>query len=480
MTSLMNFFGIQPSDKKQRDKLANMMKVDKDLLAKFEAAYQKSGLDIQTGNLFDYANADAIHQAPGQMPDNVDFDALTDIMGRIVQELIDKTPVIHVLPDGTVQTLLPEARENTAPVTSREINQFPDAVRPQLTGSLMKLDVGGGPSWHSLAETYGMYQKARDVKTKTHLGFLLRQGLDILDLDPVLYEMLGHNPNSMSHWLPAIARAIKLQDFLKLPETRIARVPLPLLQLTRIEYGELTQTTKHIVDRWAEKTFALDDTRDYFVKTGTFSSKFDFRNAHVPCGNEIHELGEYLLLIQNQACVMAGPLTQPSITGASTTNEFVVREFIHDKENNPCIYKGLPLHTEYRVFVDFDEKTILGISPYWRADLMLKRFGDGAENSPHDYHDYVIYKAHEDVLNGRYEANKDRVLKAIADLLPNTDLTGQWSIDIMQNGDDFYLIDMALAVESAMNDVVPKNLLKPVRDPWLAEFPEMARKAIEG
>ena len=109
MTSLMNFFGIQPSDKKQRDKLANMMKVDKDLLAKFEAAYQKSGLDIQTGNLFDYANADAIHQAPGQMPDNVDFDALTDIMGRIVQELIDQTPVIHVLPHGTVQTLLPTA-----------------------------------------------------------------------------------------------------------------------------------------------------------------------------------------------------------------------------------------------------------------------------------------------------------------------------------------------------------------------------------
>ena len=142
MTGLMNFFGIQPSDKKQRDKLANMMKVDKDLLAKFEAAYQKSGLDIQTDNLFDYANADAIHQAPGQMPDNVDFDALTHIMGRIVQELIDKTPVIHVLPDGTVQTLLPEARENTAPVTSQEINQFPEAVRPQLTGSLMKLGRG--------------------------------------------------------------------------------------------------------------------------------------------------------------------------------------------------------------------------------------------------------------------------------------------------------------------------------------------------
>lgn len=479
MHGLMNFFGLKPSDEKQRDKLADMMKVDKDLLQKFEAAYQKSGLDIQTGNLFDRPNAEAIHQADGQLPSDVDFHALGQLMARIVRELTDQTPVIHVLPDGTVQTLLPEAGENTEPVTRQEINQFPEAVRPQLTGSLMKLDVGGGPSWRSLAETYDMYCKAKDVKTKTHLGFLLRQGLDILDLDPVLYEMLGHNPNSMSHWLPAIARAVKLQDFLKLPETRIARVPLSLLQLTRIEYGELTQTTKNIVDRWAEQVFALDDTKDYFVKTGTFSSKFDFRNAHVPHGDEIHDLGEYLLLIQNQACTMAGPLTQPSIIGASTTNEFVVREFIQDKENNPCIYKGLPLHTEYRVFVDFDEKTILGISPYWRADLMLKRFGNGAENSPHDYHDYVIYKAHEDVLNNRYEANKNRVLDAVKALLPNTDLTGQWSIDIMQNGEEFYLIDMAIATESAMNDVVPAGMLKPAHDPWLADFPKMARKAIE-
>ncbi|MBR0283080.1 MAG: RICIN domain-containing protein, partial [Oscillibacter sp.] len=30
-----------------------------------------------------------------------------------------------------------------------------------------------------------------------------------------------------------------------------------------------------------------------------------------------------------------------------------------DKENNPCIYKGMPLHTEYRVFVDFDTDEVL-------------------------------------------------------------------------------------------------------------------------
>ena len=49
---------------------------------------------------------------------------------------------------------------------------------------------------------------------------------------------------------------------------------------------------------------------------------------------------------------MAGPLSFPCIYGVSTTNEWVVREFIPDKEGNPCIYHGLPLHTEYRVFVD--------------------------------------------------------------------------------------------------------------------------------
>lgn len=57
---------------------------------------------------------------------------------------------------------------------------------------------------------------------------------------------------------------------------------------------------------------------------------------------------------------MASPLSQPSIYGVSTTNEWVVREFIPDKEGNPCIYKGLPLHTEYRVFVDCDTDEVLG------------------------------------------------------------------------------------------------------------------------
>ncbi len=57
----------------------------------------------------------------------------------------------------------------------------------------------------------------------------------------------------------------------------------------------------------------------------------------------------------------------------------------------PCIYKGLPLHTEYRVFVDADEKKVLGLNPYWEPEVMKQRFGHEPDAaSPHNVHDYII------------------------------------------------------------------------------------------
>lgn len=40
-------------------------------------------------------------------------------------------------------------------------------------------------------------------------------------------------------------------------------------------------------------------------------------------------------------------------------------------------------------------------------------------------------------------------------------LPDQRPLDVMQNGDDFYIIDMALAETSALKDCVPDGLLKP-------------------
>ena len=70
----------------------------------------------------------------------------------------------------------------------------------------------------------------------------------------------------------------------------------------------------------------------------------------------------------------------------------------------------------------------------------------------------------------RYKENADKVKKHIEEMLPYFLLEGQWSIDVMQNGTDFYIIDMALAANSALLQCVPKNLLKPSRIDWVPQL----------
>ena len=102
---------------------------------------------------------------------------------------------------------------------------------------------------------------------------------------------------------------------------------------------------------------------------------------------------------------------------------------------------------------------------------MEKRFGHKEDaNSPHQIHDYIIYKSHKETLMRRYEENKDRVRMEIETLLPRLHLSGQWSIDVMQNGDDFWLIDMALAQNSALIECVPENLRKVTEENWIPKL----------
>ena len=294
-----------------------------------------------------------------------------------------------------------------------------------------------------------------------------RQGLDILDLDPILYEIIGQNKNSMGYWFPEMSKAIDTHGFFKYPTTKIVKVPLPILQLTRLDYMSLSPTTKRIVNEFCMKAFDLDVTKKYFIKTGTYSSKFDFRNALVQGEQEVQELGEYLLYIHFQALQMASPLNNRTIYGVSTTNEWVVREFVEDIEKNPTIYKGMPLRTEFRFFVDMDKKELLGVSPYWREDVMVRSFNENPDD-PHKKHDYVIYKTNEEKLNKDYEENVGKLSKEILRLIGDIKgLKGQWSIDIMKNGEDFYFIDMATAAESALSDCVPKELLKKNEENWI-------------
>lgn len=76
----------------------------------------------------------------------------------------------------------------------------------------------------------------------------------------------------------------------------------------------------------------------------------------------------------------------------------------------------------------------------------------------------------------RYHVNEAKVLNEIERLLPFLDLPGQWSIDVMQNGDDFWIIDMALAENSALKECVPPGLLKHREENWLPELQEPETK----
>lgn len=410
-----------------------MLKMSPGKFHEFESFYKNEILTVQeeAGNLFD-VNA---KQASALLKGDIDI-SVEDIISRIVSELVNETK--KIVYDGKSIEYKSFSCDVKEPVTAEEINQIPLNLRPELTGRLMKVDIKDD-SYKELLWHLKEMEKEKDKKRKQFLYNHFRQGLDILDVDFITSEIIGMNLNSMSHWFPQLVDANIGKDFFKIPKTTIAKLPVPLLQLTRFDYMSLTPTTKEIVNRWAFKTFGLIPEGDYFVKTGTYSSKFDFRNCRVFEEAEINELGEYLLFIHFAALQMASPLNKPIIYGVSTTNEWVVREFVKDKEDNPTIYKGLPLHTEYRVFVDSDEKKVLGMIPYWEPELMKKRFAEHRDG--HDVHDEIVFHAYEEKLMSRYNENKNVVLQHIEELIPDLNLSGQWSIDIMQNGDDFWLID---------------------------------------
>lgn len=459
-----------------RDEAARMLGTDPALLAEFEQAYTRhmatSGV---SDNLFKIS-AKEMKDMVGGGKESVN----KELRDRIVNELLEQTEVLYFNgQEFTIERFADTKADSDcalATVTSEEVRQMPEPLRPQFTGHLMCRDMGDEPSYPALLATYRRYLEETDPKKKKMFYGQFRQGLDILDLDAVTYEIIGTNPNSIGNWLPQIGIAAVKEGFFKIPKTRVVKVPLSLLQMTRKEYATLTAATLDIVDEWARKAFDLKPDGDYFIKTGTYSSKFDFRNAHVTTSQEIADLGQYLLFIHYQALCYAhydlSGRNQPVIYGMSTTNEWAVREFI-PSASNAAIYHGMPLRTEYRIFVDFDTRQVIGKSPYWEPQTMKHRFEQMSDAQEADQlHDSIIYRMAEPQLMETYHSNVEEVCRHVQGLLPDAadaGLTGQWSIDIMQEEDDFYLIDMAVAETSAFYDCVPNKLRMPRTENWLPD-----------
>lgn len=463
---ILNGDGPRPLD---IDTAAAMLSTTPGLLREFERSYHANVLDRKnapTGPLGPDARSVIESRSGHDLSD-----AVLALDARIVRELLADTSIIRY--DGERLTAAPSlAPVPESYVTEADVDVLEPGERPQLAGELIHRQIDA-VNYPLLLD---MWRRATDPKRsarrRREAYGMFRTGLDLLDLDPVMYRMLDLNPAGMGHWLPALAKANEGKTFFRIPKTTIAKVPMTLLQLSRVEYESLTAATLDVVDRWAQAAFGLNPDGEYFIKTGTFSSKYDYRNAHVTGPHEVAQIGEYLLYIQSQAVEMAGPLNEPAMYGVSTTNEFVVREYVPDRLDLPTIYMGLPLRCEYRCFIDCDTKELLGIHPYWDPKVMNHRFRDWPDSdNPHMRHDAVTYKLREPSLMREYEATKDLVAAHIGELLPGLELAGQWSLDVMKDDDDYWLIDMAPAERSTYYEqTVPKAQRRPMVENWIPEL----------
>lgn len=461
--------GLSAGKTMSRDDIIALLKTSPEKFLEFEEFYKTEILpnDVPSDTdtfLLNAKQAAALGKKPVSDAD------LSELEDRIVSELYTLTEINVYSGHGLVNrtkaacSITPDCSS----VTLDEVMAVPEIVRPDLTGRLMHRDVDGSSGEASLA-LLSKIKTTKDKILKRQMYHCFRQGLETADVDALQHAIIDTNVNSIGHWFPALAAANADKEFFKIPKTTYVKLPVTMLELTKNDYMALTQTTKNIVDKWAMRVFSLDASKDYFVKNGVFSNKFDFRNCHVCGEKEVKELGEYLLFIHFAACQMASALNHPCIYGPGTTTEWVVREFIPDQENCPVIYKGLPLHTEYRVFIDCDTDRILGIHPYWDPEVMEKRFDEHRDD--HDEHDAIAYRAYESTLMEKYEKNKDLVSRKIAELMPDLNLKGQWSLDVMQNSDDFWLIDMALAEQSAgYLKAVKLAVRRPSEENWIPEI----------
>lgn len=315
-------------------------------------------------------------------------------------------------------------------------NNTRDAIIPGMIARTDGFDVD-----QSLAELdQSIIQLDDNNPQKQNLLNLKSRVMSVSDLTPKLYDHMTKNKNSLFNWIQPIEDAIKQADNgLKSPKTSVYRLPIELAQFTRIEYQETTQHDRELFNRIIFDALKLEEDKTYFIKTGNFSSKFQFANAK--CSEPL-EMGEYFQVINNFAMTV----------GAGLTVDVVAREYIEDVENNPTIYNGMPLRTEFRAFIDFDTNEVIGVVPYWHPIVMKRALKMGLSDSMDQ--DYQTYLVHEDKLTREFNENVNHVRTKLAELAPHVQLQGQYSVDVMKNGEDFYVIDIGLMMDSALTELL--------------------------
>lgn len=168
-----------------------------------------------------------------------------------------------------------------------------------------------------------------------------------------------------------------------------------------------------------------------------------------------------------------GGITVPAVGDTFTLGEasitvVAVNSVPEDTNNTSIVIRIVYGDTSFLFTGDAEQETeekILKSGQDIESTVLKGKFKNAS--TPQERHDYVIYQMHEDILQSRYDDSARMILEEIKKILPAVELVVQWSIDVMRNGDDYYIIDMALAENSALNDCVPREKLRPYPQQWL-------------
>lgn len=257
-------------------------------------------------------------------------------------------------------------------------------------------------------------------------------------------NLIRENENDFSFWFPKIKNCgipVPKTFYAKLPD--VNEEPEYARRLREAFYMERPKEDEEVVKAWLNERIipALVKeglTGHVFVKNARFSNKFDARGHCNLLG--LYELYRAIIGINYEAMCC----------GAEGCGEIVVREFIESNHSKtPCIYNGLPLRPEFRVFYDFDARTPIFTVNYWDFDYVYPHLYDATNK--------IIFEHEREKLEKAFKENRERVQSMVETAMKRVDgLTGQWSVDIlMDERDNLWLIDMAIAQRSAYWEMRP-------------------------
>lgn len=244
------------------------------------------------------------------------------------------------------------------------------------------------------------------------------------------YNFLKEDQNNISFWYP------KIKDCgLLVPETFIITAPEDIVLSFSME-GNMQENIDKVYQWVKVEVLPVlpENLRGLvFMKNGTFSNKFDFGTCAIRANGL--EIARNLIEINYVSMMFE--------TGGNT--EVAFRERIsYDPEKTPCIYHGMPLRNEYRIFFNFDTKKALYGVNYWDWDYCH-------DDISRDFTDKIIYETVYPDIQKRFEANKDNVMMIVEEKMRNVEgLAGIWSVDILEDEEhSLWLIDMAVGCCSA-------------------------------